>query len=167
MTRGVLLLRAVNVGGNNKLPMAELKRLLEGLGHGDVKTYLNSGNATFTSAKRSAAKLAGDIERVLETELGLSVRAVVLRTADLTRMVDAVPEDLDGYVVVNVLFGVPDPLGLKEIQQWEPETVRAGEGCLYISFPGVAGTKLTNTVIEKRLGVSTTARTPATLRKLL
>jgi uncharacterized protein (DUF1697 family) len=167
VSRWVLLLRAVNLGPRNKLAMADLKRVLEGLGHGEVKTYLNSGNATFTSAKKGSKKLAEGVETALESELGLSVRAVVLSTAQVQAMVDAVPDDLDGYVVVSVLFGVPDALGLKEIQGWEPETVKAGDGCLYLAYQSVQGSKLTNALIEKRLGVGTTARTPATLRKLL
>ena len=167
MSRWALLLRAVNVGGNNKLPMVELKRVLEGLGHGDVKTYLNSGNATFTSAKKDPRKLANAVEKALEESLGLTVRAVALSSAQVKAMVEAVPADLDGYVVVCVLFDVPDPLGLKEIQQWEPERVIAGDGCLYVGYDTVQGSKLTNAVIEKRLGVGATARTPGTLRKLL
>jgi uncharacterized protein (DUF1697 family) len=82
-------------------------------------------------------------------------------------MVDAVPEDLEGYVVVSVLFDVPDPGGLQEIQGWEPETVRVGDGCLYLSYEQVQGSKLTNARLEKVLGVRTTTRTPSTLRKLL
>ena len=167
MTRWVLLLRAVNLGPTNKLPMADLKRVLEALGHGDVKTYLNSGNATFTSSRRAARKLAEEVEAALEKDLGLSVRAVVRSTAQVQAMVEAVPDDLSGYVVVCVLFAVPDRLGLKEIQSWEPETVRAGDGCLYLAYDEVQGSKLTNALIEKRLGVGATARTPATLRKLL
>lgn len=167
MTRWVLLLRAVNLGPRNKLAMADLRRVLEDLGHGEVKTYLNSGNATFTSAARSAKALAEGIEQAIEENLGLALRAVVLRTAEVEAMVEAVPDDLHGYVVVSALFGVPDPLGLKELQRWEPEVVRVGDGCLYLAYASVQGSKLTNALIEKKLGVATTARTPASLRKLL
>jgi uncharacterized protein (DUF1697 family) len=161
----VLLLRAVNLGPRNKLPMADLRRVLEGLGYDDVTTYLNSGNATFT-AGGTAKQHADDIETVLETELGLSVRAVVRRTVDVKAMVEAVP-DLEGYVTVVVLFDRPPAAAVKELEAWEPETVRAGKGCLYVAYESVQGSKLTNALIEKRLGVGATARTPATLRKLL
>ena len=43
------LLRGINVGGAKKVPMAELRTLMEGLGYGDVRTYLQSGNAVFTA----------------------------------------------------------------------------------------------------------------------
>jgi uncharacterized protein (DUF1697 family) len=161
----VLLLRAVNLGPRNKLAMADLRRVLEGLRYDDVTTYLNSGNATFT-AGGTAKQHADDVETALEKELGLSVRAVVRRTSEVKAMVEAVP-DLEGYVTVVVLFDKPQAAAVKELEAWEPETVRAGKGCLYIAYESVQGSKLTNALIEKRLGVGATARTPATLRKLL
>jgi uncharacterized protein (DUF1697 family) len=163
--RWVLLLRAVNLGPRNKLAMADLRRVLEDLGHEEVKTYLNSGNATF-EAGGTAKNHAEGVEAALEQELGLSVRAVVRRTSDVRSMVDAVPR-LDGYVVVVVLFDRPPATVVKDLESWEPETVRAGKGCLYVAYERVQGSKLTNALIEKRLGVAATARTPATLRKLL
>jgi hypothetical protein len=56
---------------------------------------------------------------------------------------------------------------VRALTAWEPETVRAGDGCLYLAYERVQGSKLTNALIEKRLGVATTARTPATLHKVL
>ena len=57
MARYVALLRGINVGGNKKVPMAQLRELLEGLGYTDVATLLQSGNAVFTSKERSPANL--------------------------------------------------------------------------------------------------------------
>ena len=165
MTRWVLLLRAVNLGPRNKLAMADLRRVLEDLGYAEVTTYLNSGNATFEAAG-TAKQHAEDVEAALEKELGLSVRAVVRRTSEVKAMLDALPE-LDGYVTVVVLFDKPRAAAVKELEGWEPETVRAGKGCLYVAYESVQGSKLTNALIEKRLEVGATARTPATLRKLL
>lgn len=165
--RYVLLLRAVNLGPTNKLAMADLRALLEDLGCTDVKTVLNSGNAVFDSTSRSVAKLAAQVEDGLRG-LGLDVRACVRRQDDVARMVDRVP-DLPGYVTVNVLFDKPSAAALKELlaTDWSPEVVEAGDGVLYIGFHDAARTKLTVTRIEKALGVGCTARTPATLRKLL
>ena len=66
MSAWAALLRAVNVGGNNKLPMAELKALCEGLGLGRVQTYIASGNVVFAS-ERSEADIRGAIEAALAT----------------------------------------------------------------------------------------------------
>jgi uncharacterized protein (DUF1697 family) len=164
----VLLLRAVNLGPTNKLAMKDLKRVLENLDHTDVTTFLNSGNATFESSKRSAQQLASEIEDALRSELGLDVRACVRKQADLRKALDELP-DLPGYVAVNVLFDRPTPAALKAFLEtdWSPEVVRGNDQVLYIGFESAAKTKLTNAKIEKLLGVGCTARTPATLKKLL
>jgi uncharacterized protein (DUF1697 family) len=164
--RWVLLLRGVNLGPRNKIAMADLRPLLEGLGHEDVKTYLNSGNATFTSTRRGAKALAEGVQAALERELALSVGVVALKTGQVQAMLDEVP-DLPGYVVVSVLFDKPDAKGLEELAAWKPEKVVPGDGCLYLAYQRVQGSKLTPALIEKKLGTRTTARTPATLRKLL
>jgi uncharacterized protein (DUF1697 family) len=166
--RWVLLLRAVNLGPTNKLPMKDLKAVLEGLGHQDVKTYLNSGNATFTSSKRSAKTLAEQVEAALAKELDLHVRACVRSDAEIAKALEDLP-DLPGYVTVNVLFDKPKGATLKGFlaTDWSPEVVEGNDQVLYIGFTHPGKTKLSNVKIEKTLGVSCTARTPATLRKLL
>lgn len=167
MTRWVLLLRGVNIVRSNRLAMADLRALLTGLGHGDVRTHLNSGNATFTSSRRGAAGLAAEVEQGLRDQLALTVRATVLSTADVRRALDAVPPDLPGYVLVAVLLGPPDPAGLAALGAWEPEVVRPGDGVVYIGYPDVRASRLSPAVLEKHLGVATTSRTPATLRRLV
>lgn len=167
MTRWVLLLRGVNVGGRNTLRMADLRLLLEDLGHADVKTHLNSGNATFASARRSAERLAQEVEQALAARLSLSVRAAVRTVDDVRRAVDEVPPDLTGYVLVTALLGRPDPEGVARLTAWEPEVVRAGDGWLYVAYPDMARTRLTPAVLERHAGVPTTSRTPATLRRML
>jgi uncharacterized protein (DUF1697 family) len=166
--RWVLLLRAVNLGATNKLAMKDLKRVLEDLGHDEVTTYLNSGNATFESAKRSPKALADGIEAALRKDLGLNVRCCVRRSQDLRKALDELPK-LPGYVAVNVLFDKPTASALKGFLEtdWSPEVVQGNDQVLYIGFQNAARTKLTNAKIEKMLGVGCTARTPATLEKLL
>lgn len=170
----VLLLRAVNVGVSNKLAMKDLKALLEDLGHGDVKTFLNSGNATFTTTRRSVKALAAEIEDGLRDRLGLDVRACVRTTADLLKALDELPDGLDGddgYLVVGMLFDRPSPAALRSVldTDWSPDVVRGNDQVLYLRFSraGMRASKLQNARLEKMLGVGCTTRTPATLRKLL
>lgn len=165
----VLLLRAVNVGGRNTVPMKELKALLEKLGHQDVKTVLNSGNATFTSSRTSGPALADEIERGLRERLAVDVRACVRTASDIGKVLDSLPA-LPGYVVVGVLFNPPSPADLKAFLATErvSETVVGNAQVLYIGYhENVHSSKLTNVKIEQALGVNCTARTPATLAKLL
>lgn len=78
----VVLLRGVNVGKGNRVPMAEFRALLEGLGFTEVKTLLNSGNAVFYSAGRSAAAHAKAISAALVEGLSVQVQVVVKSAAD-------------------------------------------------------------------------------------
>lgn len=80
MPRFVVLLRGVNVGRANRLPMAEFRRVLEEAGFAEVRTLLNSGNAVFAGSGRSSASHARTFADALARELGLSV-AVVVRSA--------------------------------------------------------------------------------------
>ena len=70
----VALLRGVDLGARNKVSMADLRTLIESLGAENVQTYVQSGNVVFKSRVRSAAKLAGDIERRIGRELGLEIQ---------------------------------------------------------------------------------------------
>lgn len=167
--RWVLLLRGVNVGTRNKLAMRDLAAVLTGLGHTDVTTYLNSGNATFHSIRRSPAALAEEVEAALQDQLGLAVRAGVRSAAQVQGYVDAVPER-DGYALVTVLLERPAPAALRAVldADWSPEVVTGDDQVLYLSYrDGVHTSRLQNARLEKLLGVACTARTPATLRRLL
>ena len=62
MATWIALFRGINVGGKNVLPIAGLRKELEGLGLEDVRTYIQSGNVVFRSGARSAARLADTIE---------------------------------------------------------------------------------------------------------
>src|SRR5262245_29879409 len=93
--RYVALLRGINVGGRNAVPMAELRRVLEGAGHTSVRTYLQSGNVVFSSAAPRRS-LEDGVERLLQTELGVPVVVVVRSAAELRRIVDAAPDGFGG-----------------------------------------------------------------------
>ena len=87
----VALFRAVNVSGRNKIPMAGLRALLEGLGLRDVRTYLQSGNAVFDADAGSAQELATAIEVRIERDLGPRVGVLVVPADRLAAVVTATP----------------------------------------------------------------------------
>lgn len=78
----VVLLRGVNVGTGNRVPMAEFRALLEAQGFTEVRTLLNSGNAVFRSAGRSASVHAKAISAALQERLGLEVPVIVKSSSD-------------------------------------------------------------------------------------
>lgn len=84
----VVLLRGVNVGGNNRVPKAEFKQVLEGLGLRDVIIYINSGNAVVTSDNELRA---GDIRQALENHFGFIIPTLVLSAEKVCAIADAIP----------------------------------------------------------------------------
>jgi uncharacterized protein (DUF1697 family) len=91
MPRFVVLLRGVNVGKGPRVPMAEFRRLLEDLGHADVRTLLNSGNAVFSSPGRSAGAHATAISAALHEGMGASIPVVVNSASDFGAIVAECP----------------------------------------------------------------------------
>ncbi|HET9085606.1 MAG TPA: DUF1697 domain-containing protein [Candidatus Limnocylindrales bacterium] len=90
----LVLLRGINVGGKNKVPMADLKTLLTALGFEDVRTYIQSGNAVLRS-ESAADTIARTIEEALPTRFKLDtelIRVLVLSRAELEAVIDARPK---------------------------------------------------------------------------
>lgn len=83
----VALLRGVNVGTARRVPMAELRALLAALGHADVATLLNSGNAVFRAARGTPAAHAARIASAITARLGLDVPVIVKSAAELSAIV--------------------------------------------------------------------------------
>lgn len=94
MPRFVALLRGVNVGKAKRVPMAELRAVLEGLGHEDVATLLNSGNAVFRAGRGSAGTHAAAIATALQAQFGFEVPVIVKSAAQF-----------DAIIAANVLAG--------------------------------------------------------------
>lgn len=92
MPTHVALLRGINVGGAGKLPMAQLRELLGGLGHRDIATYIQSGNAVFTPASADPTDvLARRVEDAIEAAAGFRPPTVVLTAAELAAVRDTNP----------------------------------------------------------------------------
>jgi len=89
-SRYVALLRGINVGGRNKVPMADLRAAMESGGHTDVSTYIQSGNVLFRSSTRRA-DLEASIEQVLERHFGFPIVVVVRSHAQLRSVVERAP----------------------------------------------------------------------------
>jgi len=90
----VALLRGINVGGSNKVAMADLRDVVTSLGHTGVSTYIQSGNVLFTAgegAARASSALAADLERAIEQAFGLRLRVVVLSRAELAQVMSDNP----------------------------------------------------------------------------
>jgi uncharacterized protein (DUF1697 family) len=172
--RYAALLRGINVGGNRKVAMADLRELLSGLGYDAVTTYLQSGNAVFSTAGSSPGTLAAAIEERLAEKFGAPVRVIIRTGAELTGVVGASPlpdgPENPSRFFVAFLAAAPDPRAVKEIEAQE-----FGQDRIWISGTEVfllcpsppPDTTLTHSFIEKRLGVTATARNWNTVNKLV
>jgi uncharacterized protein (DUF1697 family) len=87
MPRYVALLRGINVGGRNRVAMADLRQLTEALGHTEVATYIQSGNVIFTSSDTDCGALADALEQAIAGTLAVRPAVVVLSTADLAQVI--------------------------------------------------------------------------------
>jgi uncharacterized protein (DUF1697 family) len=166
------MLRGVNVSGRNKLPMKDLRALLVAAGARDVRTYIQSGNAVFTSG-RPPSTLVKNLENALERALGNPV-PVLLRTIDeLEAVIVANPFVARGEdaKVLHVTFLGEAPTATAR------ESVSSGRGgadeCavigrqVYLFCPhGYGTTKLTNAFFEKKLGTQATTRNWKTITTL-
>lgn len=166
MTTQILLLRGVNVGGHNRLPMADLRALLEALGYSDIATYLQSGNAV-CNAEDSPEVVAAQVAAALESGLSLSVPVVVRTAGQLEALVAANPLlDLDDdpkRLHVTFLDGPPDADHLnalaEEAGELAPERIEVVGADAFLHTPGGFGvTRFTSLFLERRLGRVATTR---------
>jgi len=174
VTAFIALLRAVNVGGNNLIRMADLKALCEAAGFREVKTLLQSGNVAFLAkdTNKAVAKMLAD---AIDKSHGFRL-AVMVRTAD--EIADAMKRNPfkaearsdPGHLVVAFMADPPadgagERLAAVRVQK---ERLHLSGRELYVHYADGQGTsKVTNVVLERALGVPATARNWNTVTKLL
>lgn len=88
----IALLRAINVGGKNKIDMKTLKRTFENVGMTDVVTYINSGNIVFTSEETSKTRISGTLETAIYQDFGLQIRVLIVGREAFDGIIRALPD---------------------------------------------------------------------------
>lgn len=170
----IALLRGINVGGHNKIAMTQLKVMLESMGLANAKTWLQSGNVVFETKKQSPAALEKSLETATKSQFDLSIDYVVRTAAEWKKVIAANPFQKEAktdpsHMVVAFMKSSPKPEAVKSLRAGitGPEQVELKRNELYLIYPaGIGQSKLTNTVIEKKLGVRGTARNWNTILKL-
>jgi len=173
LTPHVALLRAVNVGGRGKVAMADLRLMLTDLGFEDPRSLLQSGNLVFRS-EATGAELEAQLKQETQARLGLETYFLVRTADEWAAIVAANPfanaaRDDPGHLMVMPLTSAPGAAELEGLRAWIPgrEAIEAVGRELFITYPDGAGeSKLTNAVIERRLGVRGTARNWNTVGKI-
>ena len=174
-TTYVALLRGVNVGGRNRLAMADLRAILESLGHAHVRTYIQSGNAIFTSDAPggAGAETALRARSVPGSPIvsGSRIDVIVRSRDDLAEALAAVPFRAADPKRLLVAFLAETPSAdarrALELIEAAPESARVIGRTAYLDLPDGVGRSVLAPQFERRLKVRATARNLDTVRTLL
>jgi uncharacterized protein (DUF1697 family) len=169
----VALLRGINVGKAKRIAMADLRALLEGLGHTGVATLLNSGNVVFKASKGAPKKLAADISAAIAAQLGIEVPVIVVSGKDFARIAKDNPfaETAPDPSRLLIAF-VPDASALSDVSAIAPlivapEQFHVGTHAAYLHCArGILESKAGEALVGKA-GKAATTRNWATVQKLL
>ena len=186
MASHVALLRGINVGGRNKVPMADLREVVASLGHTGVTTYIQSGNVLFDTAETDTARLAAALETAIGDRFGIWASVVVLSRDELAGVLAANPyQDEPNPKLVHVVFLNADPPEdlLDRIAAAESavaakgsrDTVQAAGRALFLHTPDGFGTselaqvlfRIISPPAKQKQALAATARNWATSTKLL
>jgi len=160
----VAFLRAVNVGGTGKLPMAELKAMCESVGFEQVKTYIASGNVVFISSK-SAKAVKSALEKELLGYAGKEVGVIVRTAAELKKVLSANPfsDEKPNFTVALLLDTKPPSNTLDELTGQVDEQLQLGSKEIYVFYgSGMGSSKLK--FPAQKVG---TARNMNTIKKMV
>jgi uncharacterized protein (DUF1697 family) len=167
----IALLRGINVGGKNILPMKELVVLLEDMRYENLQTYIQSGNVVFQSKEKVGPKDAAEISRRVLEKKGFKPQVLILTEAALLSAVENNPFDISNGKALHFFF-LESPSKRPKIEQLvamkanSEEFELCGQVFYLYSPDGVGRSKLAANV-EKELGVPLTARNWNTVSKLV
>lgn len=174
MSPYVALLRGINVGGKNSLPMNRLAGMLESLGCSSVRTYIQSGNVVFAASEVLARRVPRDLSDMIRKKTRLDV-PVIVRSSDefagAARKNPFLAADVDPKTLhIAFLADVPTPArvaGLDPGRSPPDELVVVGRE-IYLCLPnGVGKTRFTNAYLDAKLGTVSTLRNLRTVEKLV
>ena len=175
MKKYISLLRGINVSGQKKIKMVDLKSIYESLGFANVKTYIQSGNVVFESSISDVKKLKRKTEQKVEKIFGFPVSVIIRSNKEFKRIIHCNPfigndktED-DSKFHITFLTKVPAESAAETVRQSaeKPEALEIRGKEVYLYCPnGYGRTKLSNSFLERKLGVTATTRNWKTVKKL-
>jgi len=168
----IALLRGINVGGNNILPMADLRDILAGLGHENVKTYIQSGNCIFDNPSTDAELISDQLSDAIEKRFSFRPKVMCIGADRINSALENNPFPQDPEILKNLhMFfmtekpkAIDDEL-LSSIQK-EGEEYKYLNRVFYLYAPNGIWKSKIGARVEKILGVPMTARNLRTVMKL-
>jgi uncharacterized protein (DUF1697 family) len=172
--RHVALLRGINVGGKNKLPMKDLATLFSASGCSDVRTYIQSGNVVFSAPRALARTFPSSLEKAIQKQFGFAVPVVVRTDAELARALAKNPyaKAARSEDALHVMFLTDKPtksaIAALDPKRSPPDEYTIIDREIYLFCPnGVGKSKLTNAYFDSKLETVSTSRNWRTCRTLL
>ena len=169
----VVLLRGINVGGHNRVPMTELRDALDRAGFEAVRTYIQSGNVLLDGGGRAEAAVVSDVEAVMADRFQLPTPVVARPVEQWSGILAAnpFPEAVSEpkFLHVSLCDRAPAAAAVDRFDagRYAPDHVAVAGRQLYLWYPNGSGrSKLTGAVLERALAVTTTARNWSTMLKL-
>lgn len=171
----VSLLRGINVGGRNKIKMAELRDLYASLGFRDTRTLLQSGNAIFASDETDLAQAQQRLDDGIQQRFGFQVDLILRRADDFRATLARHPFtqaqlEEPGKCAFVFLSAEPIATAVEQLRESNPgrEIIHSAGRELYIFYTdGMARSKLDNKRLERHLGLVSTVRNWNTCRRIL
>lgn len=167
----IALLRGINVSGQKKIPMAELRQLMDDSGYKNVKTYIQTGNIIFRT-EDSVSESTKKIADAIKAHFNFDVPVFVIEPSHIQQVLDECPfEDakkVKSYF--SLLYATPDETIASELNElsYPNEEFLVTDKCIYFfSAIGYGRTKFNNNFFERKLKVTATARNYNTMMKLL
>ena len=172
MNTWIVFFRGINVGGNNILPMAELKNSLKSLNLNNIRSYIQSGNIIFESDIKSKGSLIDLITQHIDKHHGFRPHLVLLNQQDLITAIKSnpFPDAISDPKTLHFYFLASSPLkpnlkALNEIKK-PSETFKLFVNVFYLHAPEGIGRSKLAAQVEKHLGVVITARNYRTVNKV-
>lgn len=175
MKKYISILRGINVSGQKKIRMEDLKSIYESLNFTNVKTYIQSGNVIFCSSIRKKEEIEEKIKAKIFENYNFSVPIILLTINQLTRIISMNPylkdEEIDkSKLHVTIIKSIPDKTLTEKILVIKStnDKFTIFENIIYLYCPnGYGRTKLTNNFFENKLKVIATTRNWKSTNKLL
>ncbi|MBU3144922.1 DUF1697 domain-containing protein [Clostridium sp. CF012] len=173
--RYIAFLRGINVGGQKKIKMLDLKVMFEALNFINVKTYIQSGNVSFDYGTTDTIELSNVIEKKISETFGFLVKAIIRTEDELRNIVNNNPftkqENIElDKVYITLMVDIPQPstVSLLDMKKEENEKFIIISSEIYVYCPnGYGRTKLNNNMFEKKLKTDATTRGLKTLNNIL
>jgi uncharacterized protein (DUF1697 family) len=167
--RYVALLRGINLGARNRVPMARLRELCEASGATNARTYIASGNVVLNS-QHAAYTVASNLERAIESEFGISIAVVVLTAAEVATVVKRNPFPKAALKTLYVAFAAK-PISRTataelEALDFSPDELAVRGRQIYMHLPNGYGRARLPVEMDRRAGQPITVRNWRTVTTL-